>query len=64
MNRELKISIADLCIGYGCTAVLMYAIGGIAYCVGKSRAKIEISNNLRDFLESHTLVIGPESPRK
>lgn len=55
MNKEIKISITDLCIGYGCAAFLMYAIGGIAYSFGKAKAKIEVSENIREFMKNDVL---------
>lgn len=51
MNKEIKLSIVDICLGYGCTALVMYAIGSIAYIVGKNRGKLEISDKIRDFMK-------------
>lgn len=49
MNKEIKISIVDLCIGYGCAAFLMYAIGGIAYMTGKIKGKVEIAEKIKEI---------------
>ena len=51
MNKEIRLSLSDLYIGYACAAFLMYAIGGIAYTVGKTKAKIEISETIRKCVE-------------
>jgi hypothetical protein len=50
-NKEIKISVVDLCIGYGCAAVLMYTIAGAAYFIGKSKAKIEIAEKLQEIVQ-------------
>ena len=55
MNKEVKVTLSDLYIGYACTAFIMYAIGSAAYYVGKTKGKIEICNKIDDLLEKHSL---------
>lgn len=50
MNKEIKISLIDLYIGYACSAVLMYVIGGVAYSVGKTKGKLEVANRVREVV--------------
>lgn len=50
MNKEIKISLIDLYIGYACAATLMYAIGGVAYSVGKTKGKLEVANRVREVI--------------
>jgi hypothetical protein len=51
MNKEIKMSLSDLYIGYVCAAFLMYAIGGVAYNVGKLRANNEIARKIKEVIE-------------
>lgn len=51
MNKEIKISLLDLYIGYGCAAFVMYAIGGLAYYTGKAKGKLEVAEKIRDVVQ-------------
>lgn len=51
MNKEIRLSLTDLYIGYACAAFLMYAVGGVSYAFGKTKAKIEISERLNAMIE-------------
>lgn len=44
MNREVRINIIDLCLGYGCIVLVTYAIGSIAYSAGKTKVKVEFAD--------------------
>lgn len=44
MNREIKINVIDLCLGYGCLVLVTYAIGSVAYSAGKARIKAEFAD--------------------
>lgn len=51
MNKEIRISLIDLYIGYACSALLMYAIGGVAYSVGRTKGKLEVTNKIQEAIE-------------
>lgn len=53
MGKEVKLSLGDLYTGYICAAALMYVIGGAAYFIGKTKAKIEITNHIKEALTEH-----------
>lgn len=55
MNKEVKVTLSDLYIGYACVSIVMYAIGSVAYHVGKTKGKIEICDKINDLLERHSL---------
>lgn len=55
MNKEIKVTLLDLYIGYACTAIVMYAIGGVSYHLGKTKGKIEICDRVNELLEKHDL---------
>lgn len=44
VNKEIRINASDLCLGYGCMLILTYAIGTIAYIVGNTKAKTEVTD--------------------
>ena len=52
MNKEIKLTIFDLCIGYGCVALCTYVIGGLSYAIGKTRGKIEVAEKVQEMIES------------
>ena len=54
MNKEIKISLTDLYIGYLCTAAVLYAIGTVAYSVGKTKAKVEVVESIRNYAKANT----------
>ena len=53
MSKDVKliVSIGDICIAYSCMALVMCAIGGIAYKVGQTKAKVEITSILNEYLK-------------
>lgn len=51
MDKEIRISLIDLYIGYACSALLMYAIGGVAYSVGRTKGKLEVTNKIKEVIE-------------
>lgn len=55
MNKEIKVTLLDLYIGYACTAIVMYAIGGVAYHIGKTKGKVETCDRVNALLEKHSL---------
>lgn len=55
MNKEIKMTLLDLYIGYGLAAFVAYAIGGAAYQIGKTRGKIDICERIDELLEKHSL---------
>lgn len=53
MKKEIRMSLIDLYIGYACGAFLLYAVGGVAYALGKTKANVEIANRVRDCLKEN-----------
>lgn len=51
MNREVKINVIDLCLGYGCAVLITYAIGGIAYAAGKAKFKVEFADTFNILMK-------------
>lgn len=52
MSKSVKIvlSIGDICMAYGCLAVLTCAIGVTAYKLGDIKARLEIARILNEHL--------------
>ena len=52
MNRDVKliVSIGDICLAYGCVALVTCAIGCAAYNIGRIKAKLEIVDILNECL--------------
>jgi hypothetical protein len=50
MNKEIRLSLIDLYIGYACAAFLMYAVGGVSYAFGKTKAKLEITEKFKELM--------------
>ena len=50
MSKEIRMSLSDLYIGYVSAAFILYAVGGIAYAVGKAKAKFEITEKIKDVI--------------
>lgn len=55
MNKEVKVTLLDLYIGYACAAIVSYAIGGVAYHIGKTKGKMEICDKVNELFERHSL---------
>lgn len=51
MDKEIRISLIDLYIGYACSALLMYAIGGVSYSIGRTKGKLEVTNKIQEVIE-------------
>lgn len=54
MKKEIRMSLTDLYTGYVCTAALLYLVAGAAYFVGKTRAKIEIAEKIKEAVSETT----------
>lgn len=54
MNKDIKlmVSIGDVCIAYGCLAVVTCAVGCVAYKLGQAKSKFEIISILNEYLNS------------
>ena len=52
MNKDIKlmVSISDICIAYGCLAMVTCAVGCIAYKLGQAKTKLEIVGILSEYL--------------
>lgn len=61
MNKELKISLVDLCIGYACAAFVMYTIGATAYHAGKHNGKLEITDKLKALVHEYATKAANEN---
>lgn len=55
MNKEIKLTLLDLYLGYAGVAIVMYTIGGVAYHIGKTKGKIEICERVNELIEKHSL---------
>lgn len=55
MNKEIKLTLLDLYVGYASAVIISYAIGSIAYHIGKTSGKIEICDRIDGLLEKHSL---------
>lgn len=44
VNKEIRLSVVDLCLGYGCMLVFTYAVGALAYFAGNTKAKTDVAN--------------------
>lgn len=52
MNKDIKlvVSIGDVCIAYGCMALVTCAIGCMSYKLGQTKSKNEIVSILEKYL--------------
>lgn len=44
VNKEIKLSVVDLCLSYGCVLILTYAVGTLSYFAGNTKAKTDMAN--------------------
>lgn len=56
MNKDVKLimSIGNICIAYGCMALITCAIGGLSYKFGQVKSKLEITQILNEYLKTES----------
>ena len=55
MSKDIKLTIIDLCICYGCATAIAFGTGVLAYSIGKMHGKAEAVNTMTNVLRENNM---------